>query len=426
MALRSGPGRRPGLQKPHKPEATPANPPLCAWHASFAQVPRLCPFRLPATRSLRLPRGRAGHRSAVWPVSVRSLRGVGGRRSRKWGECLSGGGLTECLEAGLPRSVFAVSPLEMPWDRHYKRSGCRVGGIHLPPKSGAAILASSFSRITPGPASGKSLVRAVLAQWCRFRSFPKPNRNLSCLNMKVLPSISTLVLCVSGICYCAVGHAQTYPLYETDFNANSVVAGYAVAPSVADWYAYDQNGSVLNNLANGSATFVSDLKSLPTKDGYFFWNEGAKTNASKEFSYGTSSAGTGTVYFGLSADNYTGSVLSDFQISYSSSSELVLQYYITSSSTTSYSGSWGWSDLLTSTAAGATVVTYTDKDFSTPLSLGVGEKLWLRLVNSTSGAAYIDDVSVIASTAIPEPSTYALLLGVGTLGLVGWRRFRRK
>jgi hypothetical protein len=29
-------------------------------------------------------------------------------------------------------------------------------------------------------------------------------------------------------------------------------------------------------------------------------------------------------------------------------------------------------------------------------------------------------------TPVPEPSTYALFLGVGTLGLVGWRRFRRK
>jgi hypothetical protein len=28
-------------------------------------------------------------------------------------------------------------------------------------------------------------------------------------------------------------------------------------------------------------------------------------------------------------------------------------------------------------------------------------------------------------TAIPEPSTYALILGVCTLGLVGWRRFRK-
>jgi hypothetical protein len=29
-------------------------------------------------------------------------------------------------------------------------------------------------------------------------------------------------------------------------------------------------------------------------------------------------------------------------------------------------------------------------------------------------------------TPVPEPSTYALFLGVGTLGLIGWRRFRRK
>lgn len=32
----------------------------------------------------------------------------------------------------------------------------------------------------------------------------------------------------------------------------------------------------------------------------------------------------------------------------------------------------------------------------------------------------------ITYQAIPEASTYALLLGAGTLGLVGWRRFRRK
>jgi len=34
--------------------------------------------------------------------------------------------------------------------------------------------------------------------------------------------------------------------------------------------------------------------------------------------------------------------------------------------------------------------------------------------------------AVYTLTAVPEPSTYALFLGVGTLGLVGWRRFRRK
>lgn len=42
------------------------------------------------------------------------------------------------------------------------------------------------------------------------------------------------------------------------------------------------------------------------------------------------------------------------------------------------------------------------------------------------GGQYVDFASSYTITAVPEPSTYALLLGVGTLGLVGWRRFRRK
>jgi hypothetical protein len=43
----------------------------------------------------------------------------------------------------------------------------------------------------------------------------------------------------------------------------------------------------------------------------------------------------------------------------------------------------------------------------------------------------LDSVKLLAAvtynyTPVPEPSTYALFLGVATLGLVGWRRFRRK
>lgn len=45
-------------------------------------------------------------------------------------------------------------------------------------------------------------------------------------------------------------------------------------------------------------------------------------------------------------------------------------------------------------------------------------------VSSTSPTiTYFADITY---TPVPEPSTYALLLGVGTMGLVGWRRFRRK
>lgn len=54
--------------------------------------------------------------------------------------------------------------------------------------------------------------------------------------------------------------------------------------------------------------------------------------------------------------------------------------------------------------------------------ISYGENIQLYW-KETSGSAWIDNLQV---TAVPEPSTYALFLGVATLGLVGWRRFRRK
>jgi len=48
---------------------------------------------------------------------------------------------------------------------------------------------------------------------------------------------------------------------------------------------------------------------------------------------------------------------------------------------------------------------------------------------SQSGTISIGEIYGVISysyTPVPEPSTYALFLGVGTLGLVGWRRFRRR
>lgn len=41
------------------------------------------------------------------------------------------------------------------------------------------------------------------------------------------------------------------------------------------------------------------------------------------------------------------------------------------------------------------------------------------------GGSFYDNIS-LSFAAIPEPSTYALLVGAGTLGLVAFRRFRRR
>ncbi len=58
--------------------------------------------------------------------------------------------------------------------------------------------------------------------------------------------------------------------------------------------------------------------------------------------------------------------------------------------------------------------------------LAPGETLWIRWFGENVGGI---DQSIsfdnVAFTAVPEPTTWALLFGLGTLGMAGWRRFRR-
>lgn len=58
-------------------------------------------------------------------------------------------------------------------------------------------------------------------------------------------------------------------------------------------------------------------------------------------------------------------------------------------------------------------------DFTAPTS-----SLYFKVFDSTLGGADSTDVAFIAASvsAVPEPSTYAALAGVGALGLVCWRR----
>ena len=56
-----------------------------------------------------------------------------------------------------------------------------------------------------------------------------------------------------------------------------------------------------------------------------------------------------------------------------------------------------------------------------------GQNADLTFLNSVPGGSYPDGLGIANLTvAVPEPSTYAAILGALTLGFVGVRRFRRR
>lgn len=66
-------------------------------------------------------------------------------------------------------------------------------------------------------------------------------------------------------------------------------------------------------------------------------------------------------------------------------------------------------------------LTFTPVD---PLSWAPGMALWLRWTDvDSSGQDRSFAIDNLSLTIVPEPSIYALLLGIGTLGLAFWRRY---
>ncbi len=166
------------------------------------------------------------------------------------------------------------------------------------------------------------------------------------------------------------------------------------------------------------------------RDLYSFGAAGATDRALGSWNFFLGS----TIYFGANFQNTTGTTLTYFTLSFTvenysasgatASDPLTLQY-IFAPAAQSFTSTTGWTTLSSTLNATTGAAPYT---FTTGINWASGgtNLLWLRWSDTdsflaTDRALAIDNLMV----AVPEPTTYGLVLGAATLGWVGYRRWRK-
>jgi len=114
------------------------------------------------------------------------------------------------------------------------------------------------------------------------------------------------------------------------------------------------------------------------------------------------------------------------------SSNNVWDYFTTSANTVAFHVTSVDSTLLSSlTGSGSYNIAFDDTYLASIYQTIEGSNVELTTEDTSIGLMKVTPSAKYTVTAtytyapIPEPSTYAIILGVFTLGLVGWRRFRR-
>lgn len=247
----------------------------------------------------------------------------------------------------------------------------------------------------------------------------------------------------------AVSYDTAGASYTQNFDSlGSTGAAWSNGTTITGWHWVGETGTTpsVYNATNASGANPNQVLSLG--------------NSSDRAFGGQNGNGVATLYFGAQILNSTGDALSSFTLTYTgeqwraianeSNDGLTFQYQIFDAGMGSLSAASGWTAVgdLNFTAP-RTVSSSTglngnlDENRVTSISstvLGLtwsdGQEIWLRwadnnpVSNSSSSlraAMGIDDLSfsAVSASAVPEPSSFAMIFGVLSLGFVSCRRRRR-
>ncbi len=207
--------------------------------------------------------------------------------------------------------------------------------------------------------------------------------------------------------------------------------------ALTGWSLTESGGSLRDN-----EQYASDTGASTTGDVYSY---GSSANSDRAL--GTLRTGTLIGQFGAAFTNNTGETITQLDVGYtgeqwrlgafSRTDRLDFQYSLNATSLSS--GTWTDVNQLDFSTPNMTATGAKDGNSATNrtalfsaitgLSIAPGATFWVRWTDFDASGAddglAVDDFSLTASSAIPEPSTYVALVGTAALGFAAWQRRRR-
>ena len=253
---------------------------------------------------------------------------------------------------------------------------------------------------------------------------------------RLLVALSALAITATASAQ-VVSYSTSGSSYTQNFNSLSTSTNNAQTwtqgETLAGWYA---TSSGAGDFANYTPSWQTGISAG------VLYHARSTEESSRSFLGARTTSGIGNATIGLALQNSTGATVESFNLSfiasqfYKTTAAQQLRVSFSTDATSLTSGTWTSISSLTYTApytTGNAAVTTSEElasrqtlsIASQSLNWGAGETMWIKwdslrdLSGSYTGAAgvlAINDVS-FSATAIPEPSTYAALLGLGALGL---------